>query len=52
VIDGWYAYWFLDPSTQTLAELSLAASGVLAVFAAVSALAILVDRTAATRVGS
>jgi len=43
-VDGWYAYWFLDPSKQRLGELGLSIIGVLAVFAIVAALAIMIDR--------
>ena len=41
--DGWYAYWFLDPSKQSPGELALGIIGVLAVFASVAAVAILAD---------
>ena len=43
-VDGWYAYWFLNPATQTVAELAMAIIGVLAVFALVAAGAIAFDR--------
>ena len=43
-LDGWYAYWFLDPSAQSFGSLMLSIVGVLAVFAAVAATAIAVDR--------
>lgn len=43
-IDGWYAYWFLNPSTQTLSELAVAMIGVMTVFAVVAAGAIALDR--------
>jgi len=43
-VDGWYAYWFLNPGTQTLGALSLSIVGMLALFATVAALAIAVDR--------
>ena len=43
-IDGWYAYWFLNPSTQALAELAAAVVGVLGLFAIVAAGAIAIDR--------
>lgn len=36
-IDGWYAYWFLDPATQSIGELALSV-GMLAGGAAVLAL--------------
>ena len=48
-IDGWYAYWFLDPSRQSLGELGLSIVGVLAVFAVVAALGIAVDRRLPSR---
>jgi hypothetical protein len=43
-IDGWYAYWFLDPSKQGMGELGVSILGVLAVFAVVAGLGIAVDR--------
>ena len=42
-VDGWYAYWFLDPSKQGLGELGASMAGVLAIFALVAALAIAID---------
>ena len=44
-VDGWYAYWFLDPSRQSLGALGLSIAGVLAVFALVAAVAIAIDRS-------
>jgi len=44
-VDGWYAYWFLDPSSQSLGQLSLSIIGVLAVFALVAAIAVAIDRS-------
>jgi hypothetical protein len=44
--DGWYAYWFLDPSRQSLGELGLSIVGVLAIFAAIASCGILIDRRA------
>lgn len=43
-VDGWYAYWFLDPSAQSPGALGLSIAGVLAVFAIVAVIAIIVDR--------
>jgi hypothetical protein len=43
-IDGWYAYWFLNPASQTLAALSLSILGMLALFAIIAAIAVAVDR--------
>jgi hypothetical protein len=43
-MDGWYAYWFLNPSRQELGELGLSIVGVLAVFAIIAGLGIAVDR--------
>lgn len=43
-IDGWYAYWFLNPATLTFAELAMSITGVVAVFAIVAAGAIALDR--------
>ena len=43
-MDGWYAYWFLNPASQTLGALSLSILGMLALFATIAALAIAVDR--------
>jgi len=44
-LDGWYAYWFLDPSSQNFGHLVLGMLGVLAVFAFVAVLAIAADRS-------
>ena len=50
-IDGWYAYWFLDPNRQTLAELMLGIIGVLSIFALVAAAGIFADRRLARGFG-
>ncbi len=42
-IDGWYAYYFLDPTLQTGAELAVSILGTLAVFAVIAGSAIAVD---------
>ena len=42
-IDGWYPYYFLNPSLQTGGELALSIAGVLAVLAIIAACAIAVD---------
>ena len=42
-VDGWYAYWFLNPSTQTPAELAASIAGVLVLFTAVGAGVIALD---------
>lgn len=42
-IDGWYAYYFLNPATQGLDELALSATGILALIALIAAGAIAVD---------
>ena len=43
-IDGWYAYWFLNPATQSVAELAVSIVSVLALFTVVAACAIAIDR--------
>lgn len=43
-IEGWYAYWFLDPSTQTASELAVSIAGVLALFSVIAASAIALDQ--------
>jgi hypothetical protein len=43
-MDGWYAYWFLNPASQTFAALSLSIAGMLALFATIAGLAIAVDK--------
>jgi hypothetical protein len=48
-IDGWYAYWFLDPSKQGMGEFGLSIFGVLAVFAVVAGLGIAMDRQLSAR---
>ena len=42
--DGWYAYWFLDPTTQSMVELMGSILGVLALFMVVATGAIAIDR--------
>jgi hypothetical protein len=43
-VDGWYPYYFIDPTTQSLASLLGSIAGVIAVFGAVAALAVAIDR--------
>ncbi len=43
-IDGWYAYWFLDPSQQSLAELGSSIAFMLAGFAVIAGLLVGVDK--------
>ncbi len=43
-MDGWYAYWFLNPASLTLAALSLSILGMLALFATIAAVAVAVDK--------
>ena len=43
-IDGWYAYWFLDPSQQSLAELASSIAFMLAGFAVIAGLLVGVDK--------
>lgn len=42
--DGWYAYWFLNPATQSAVELTASIAGVLAILSIVAAVAVAVDR--------
>lgn len=48
-IDGWYPYYFLNPSLQTPVELGLSILAVLAMFAIVAGCALVADRRLATR---
>ena len=43
-MDGWYAYWFLNPASQTLGALIASILGMLALFATIAAIAVAVDR--------
>lgn len=43
-IDGWYPYYFLNPTLQTGAELAVSILGTLALFAVIAGSAIAVDR--------
>jgi hypothetical protein len=43
-MDGWYAYWFLNPANQTPVGLTYSILGMLALFAAVAAFAVAVDK--------
>ena len=43
-IDGWYAYWFLDPGQQSLAELAFSIAFMLAGFAVIAGLLVGVDK--------
>ena len=51
-IDGWYAYWFLNPATQTIGELAISIIAVLALFSAIAAAAIALDRRLGRSKGS
>ena len=48
-VDGWYAYWFLDPNRQTMAQLVLGIIGVLSIFAFIAAAGIFADKRLARR---
>ncbi len=43
-VDGWYAYWFLNPASQTPAELTYSILGMLALFATIAVVAIAADK--------
>jgi hypothetical protein len=43
-LDGWYAYWFLNPSTQAPSELAASIAGILALFSIIAAGAIALDK--------
>jgi hypothetical protein len=47
--DGWYPYFFIDPTTQSLASLVASIAGVIAVFAIIAACAVAVDRRLGAR---
>ena len=42
--DGWYAYWFLDPRSQSEGQMLASVAILLAAFAAVAAILIAIDR--------
>lgn len=42
-VDGWYPYYFLDPASQSTAQLMAGIGGVLAAFAIIGGLAIALD---------
>lgn len=48
-VDGWYPYYFLNPTLQTPVELSLGILGTMAVFAIVAGSAIAIDQRLAGR---
>jgi hypothetical protein len=48
-IDGWYPYYFLNPTLQTTSELGVSILGTLAVFAIVAGSGIAIDRRLAAR---
>ena len=55
-VDGWYAYWFLDPSRQSLGELAVSMAAILAGVMAIAAVLIalrrwLMPRSAIIRTG-
>ncbi|HEX6217781.1 MAG TPA: Pr6Pr family membrane protein [Sphingomicrobium sp.] len=43
-MDGWYAYWFLNPSLQSPAQLAASIAALLAGFAALAAAMVAIDR--------
>jgi hypothetical protein len=43
-MDGWYAYYFLNPATQSLGQLAVSVAGMLAIIAVVAVVAISVDK--------
>jgi hypothetical protein len=43
-IDGWYAYWFLNPAEQSAGALAVSVAVMLAGFAVVAALLVAADR--------
>ena len=51
-VEGWYAYWFLDPSTQTAGDFLLSLVVLLCAFSIAAALLIGADRVLAARSGS
>ncbi len=50
-IDGWYPYYFLNPTLQTGVELTVSILGTLAVFAIIAGSAIAIDQRMAGRSG-
>ena len=43
-LDGWYPYFFIDPTTQSLASLLASIAGVIVVFAIIAAAAVAIDQ--------
>lgn len=43
-IDGWYAYWFLNPANQTIGELAASIAAILTLISAIAVAAIALDR--------
>ena len=43
-VDGWYPYFFIDPTTQSLASLLASIAGVIVVFAIIAAAAVAIDQ--------
>ncbi|HYC94823.1 MAG TPA: Pr6Pr family membrane protein, partial [Sphingomicrobium sp.] len=48
-IDGWYPYYFLNPTLQTGAELAMSVFGTLVVFAIIAGSVIAIDQRLARR---
>ena len=48
-VDGWYAYWFLDPAKLGLAKLSLSIAALLAALLVVAVMLVAVDKWLARR---
>ncbi|HEY5288554.1 MAG TPA: Pr6Pr family membrane protein [Caulobacteraceae bacterium] len=48
-VDGWYAYWFLDPAKLGLAKLSLSIAALLAALLIVAVMLVAVDKWLARR---
>ena len=43
-VDGWYAYWFLNPATQSLSELAAGIAVMIAGFAVIAGLLLVADK--------
>lgn len=48
-LDGWYAYWFLDPHRLSAGEMTISIALLLTAFPIVGAIAVLIDRALAKR---
>ena len=48
-VDGWYAYWFLDPTTQTPSQMAISIMVLMAVFGGLALVLVAIDKWLAAR---